>query len=184
MSLIQQRKAIIGEVHPHLQLTDEPKFGGKTLREWDGKWELVEGGFTLLHSHLRHHVGLFQARLRGDVMYIGKAVEKDNGGLRKRLSDFRRPSPSGREHYGAMRIYDHLEELELYVLPTGSDQKAVELVELLKPAMIVHHSPPWNMEKEQAKLATQANIRWQLQAGAGESGASVKPRPKLKLVSN
>ena len=181
MSLVQRRKAIIGEVHPPLQLLEEPAFGGKTLREWDNEWLLVEGGFKRLHSELRRYVGLFQAHLSGEIMYIGKAIEKDNGGLRKRLSDFRRPSPSGREHYGALRIYDHLEELELYVLPTGSDQKAVELAELLKPAMIVHHSPPWNMEKEQAKLANKANIRWQLQAGAGEP---VEPRPKLKLVSN
>ena len=181
MSLVQRRKAIIREIYPHLQLTEEPKFGGKTLLEWDAKWLQIDGGFTILHSQLRHNVGLFQARLSGVIMYIGKAVEKDNGGLRKRLSDFRRPSPSGREHYGAMRIYDNLEELELYVLPTGSDQKAVELVELLKPAMIVHHSPPWNMEKEQARLANKANIRLQPEAGRG---ASVKPRPNLKLVSN
>ncbi len=181
MSLAKQRKAIVGENLPPLHLLEEPKFGGKTLREWNGKWVLVKGGFTLLHSELRREVGLFQAHLGNDIMYIGKAVEKDNGGLRKRLSDFRRPSPSGREHHGALRIYDHLEELELYVLLTGTDQTAVELAELLKPAMIVHHSPPWNMEKEQAKLANKANIRSQLEAGRG---VSVKPRPKLKLVSS
>jgi len=120
MTLVQRRKAFVGGNLPPLHLAEQPKFGGKTLEEWDDKWVPVEGGFTLLHSELRHHVGLFQACLGDGIMYIGKAVEKDNGGLRKRLSDFRRLSPSGREHYGALRIYDHLEELDLYVLLTGS----------------------------------------------------------------
>lgn len=152
MSLVQRRLAVIEANLPQSRLAGEPQFAGKTLREWDTDWLPVEGGFTVLHSGLRHHVGLFQARLGRNIMYIGKAVEVDNGGLRKRLSDFRRASPSGREHHGAMRIHDHLNELDLHVLITGS----VEIAELLKSAMITRHLPPWNMEKKQAELATRA----------------------------
>ena len=184
MSLVQTRKAIVGGVLPHRQLAGEPKFGGKILREWDDMWLPVKGGFTILHSLLRHDVGLFRANLGGTIMYIGKAVEFDNGGFRKRLSDFRRESPSGREHYGGTRIYDHLEWLDLYVLKTGSDEAGAELAELLKPAMIVRHLPPWNMEKKEAELATQANHRvlQQIKTTANGSGASTKQTPKLKLV--
>ena len=169
MTRIQRRLATADEGLPPSRLAGEPKFGGKTLQQWDSDWLRVEGGFTVLHSDLRHHVGLFQARLRGAIMYIGKAVEIDNGGLRKRLSDFRRPSPSAREHYGAMRIHDHMNELDLHVLITGS----VELAEVLKSAMITRHVPPWNMEKKEAELATQAHIR----------AAGAKVRPTLKLVT-
>lgn len=68
-----------------------------------------------------------------------------------------------------MRIHDHLKELDLHVLITGS----VELAELLKSAMITRHGPPWNMEKRQAELATQAHVR----------ATSAKARPTLKLVT-
>lgn len=169
MAIARRHNAIVEENTPQRRLAVEPKFAGKTLQEWDAAWSPVEGGFTVLHSDLRHHVGLFQASLDGTIMYIGKAVEIDNGGLRKRLSDFRRPSPSGREHHGAMRIHDHLKDLDLHVLITGS----VELAELLKSAMITRHLPPWNMEKKQAELATQAYVQ----------AAAAKVRPTLKLVS-
>ena len=167
MTLVQRRPAA-GNL-PQSPLAAEPEFAGKTLREWDADWLPVKGGFTVRHSELRHHVGLFRASFGHAIMYIGKAVEVDNGGLRKRLSDFRRASPSGREHHGAMRIHDHLKELDLQVLITGT----VELAELLKLAMIARHLPPWNMEKRQAELATQAHVR----AGAA------KVRPILKLVT-
>ena len=173
MTLPQRRFAIAAGNLPQFALSGEPKFADKTLSEWDADWLRVEGGFTVLHSDLQHHVGLFRARLGGTIMYIGKAVEVDNGGLRKRLSDFRRASPSGREHYGAMRIHDHLKELDLHVLIAGSDQRAVETAELLKSAMITRHLPPWNMEKKQAELATQAYVQ----------AAAAKVRPTLKLVS-
>ena len=169
MTCAQRRLAIAEEGIPQSRSAGEPKFAGKTLQQWDADWSQVEGGFTVLHSDLRHHVGLFRASFGNSIMYIGKAVEVRNGGLRKRLSDVRRASPSAREHYGALRIHDHLKELDLHVLITGT----VELAELLKSAMITRHVPPWNMEKRQAELATQAHIR----------ATTAKVRPALKLVS-
>lgn len=180
MILVQRRKAIATAGLPQHQLAEEPEFAGRTLQHWDADWVLVEGGFTVLHSELRHHVGLFRASLGNTIMYIGKAVESNNGGLRKRLSDFRRESPSGRGHYGAMRIYDHLKELDLQVLITGSDQSAKELAELLKSAMIPRHLPPWNMEKAQAELATREYVRVSRSKGRA---APAKGRLTLKLVS-
>ena len=135
MTRIQRRLATADEGLPQDRSAGESEFGGKTLQQWDADWLPVEGGFTVLHSDLRHHVGLFRASFGNSIMYIGKAVEVHNGGLRKRLSDVRRASPSAREHYGAMRIHDHLEDLDLHVLITGS----VELAELLKSAMITRH---------------------------------------------
>ena len=174
MTRVQSRMAIARQKLPQLRLAGQPEFAGKTLSEWDADWMPVKGGFTVLHSDLRHYVGLFQARLGGTIMYIGKAVEVDNGGFRKRLSDFRRPSPSAREHYGAMRICDHLHDPDLQVLITGTDQRAVEIAELLRSAMIARHLPPWNMEKRQAVLATNAYSRVE----------QLKGKPTLKLISN
>ena len=55
------------------------------------------------------------------------------------------------------------------MLKTGS----VEMAELLKSAMVARHLPPWNMETEEAELATQAYVR----------AAAAKERPILKLVA-
>lgn len=180
MPITQRHYADVEENLAQLQLAGEPEFAGRTLQNWDADWMLVKGGFTVVHSDLRHHVGLFRACLGGSNMYIGKAVEVDNGGLRKRLSDFRRESPSGREHHGAQRIYDHLDELDLQVLITGSDQRAKEIAELLKLAMIVRHLPPWNMEKEKPALETRAHVRVSLSKGQPSPS---KGRPTFKLVA-
>lgn len=168
MTFALRHNAVVKGQLPQLQPKAEPKFAGKTLQEWDADWLQVEGGFTVLHSDLRHHVGLYRADLGGTIMYIGKAIEVHNGGLRKRLSDLRRASPSGREHYGAMRIHDHLDELDLHVLITGS----FEIAELLRSAMVARHLPAWTMEKKQAVLATKANVR-----------AAAAVNPILKLVT-
>ena len=103
MIIAQRPITSVEETSPTRRSGAEPKFAGRTLTEWDADWTPVKGGFTVLHSELASEIGLFRADLGGTIMYIGKAVEVDNGGLRKRLSDFSRPSPSAREHHGGMR---------------------------------------------------------------------------------
>lgn len=52
-------------------------------------------------------------------MAVGVGTDRD-GGLAKRLSDFRRPSPSGRNHHAGELINENLNLLEVEVLITGT----------------------------------------------------------------
>jgi len=125
-----------------------PLIGGKTLSEWDLKWKRLEGGFRIVHSDLSKKVGLFRARLGSHIIAIGVGRELDNGGLRKRLSDFRRISKSGRDHKFGLFINEHLHELTAEVLVTGSDEAAKSLATALKKPMIERHKPSENVPEE------------------------------------
>ncbi|MXO74836.1 hypothetical protein GRI40_06330 [Altererythrobacter aerius] len=121
----------------------KPKLiGGKTLQQWDTEWVRVNGGFRILHPELNHSVGLFRAVRDGQVMVLGQATECANGGLRKRLSDFRRSSWSGRNHTAGWYIYTNRDVLKLEVLVTGSDREAAKVAAALKRPMIALHEPP------------------------------------------
>jgi hypothetical protein len=114
--------------------TAELVVAGKTLSQWEGEWKPVKGGFSVPHPELRHVVGLFRAVSRdGEVQFIGAGTEHANGGLRKRVADFRRSSASARDHYGGEYIHDHLDDLELEVLVAGSERQAGEAAKALKP---------------------------------------------------
>ena len=116
---------------------------GKTIAEWNRQWRPVVGGLAHYQPHLRGQVGLYRISLNGRVVVLGKATERA-GGLAKRLSDFRRPSPSGMNHHAGKLIHENLEMLEGEVLITGSDRNARELAQQLKTPMIRLHRPSWS----------------------------------------
>jgi hypothetical protein len=119
-------------------------FGGKTLEEWDQKWIAVEGDLRDYQPSLRYVVGLYRCSLKGEVVALGTGTDK-GGGLAKRLSDFRRPSPSGRNHYAGGRINANLDRLDVQVLITGSDEEAREVGRKLRAPMISLHQPAWTV---------------------------------------
>lgn len=123
--------------------SQSPLIGGKTVEEWDRLWRPVEGGLRRHHPKLRHQVGLYRASRKGQIMAIGVGTDK-SGGLAKRLSDFRRPNTSGREHYAGRLIYEHRDVLEVEVLITGSGRAAREVGQQLKTPMIRLHRPVWS----------------------------------------
>lgn len=116
---------------------NKAKVGGKTIEQWEGEWVRVTGGFNAPATDLRQSVGLYRAVLRG---------------LAKRIADFTRPSPSGREHHGGEYIHDHLDDLELEVLVTGSDKQAAQTAKALKEHVLALHSPPNVRGKRRPKL--------------------------------
>jgi len=122
----------------------DPKFGGKTLREWEGSWEYLGTLSSVNLSHLSSSVGLYRAKLGGKVVYIGRAVEYSNGGLRKRLSDYTRDSDSARKHKSGQLMNQHSSELSIDVLITGSDSGAVSIAKKLEQYFIGSSSPEWN----------------------------------------
>lgn len=96
----------------------EPEIGGKTLREWEGSWQYLGTLSTASLSNLSNSVGLYKAELGGKVVYIGRAVEYSNGGLRKRLSDYTRESDSSRKHTSGQLMNQHASQLSIDILIT------------------------------------------------------------------
>jgi hypothetical protein len=125
--------------------SDQPlSIGGKTIDEWDRLWVKVAAGLDNYQPKLRYGVGLYRVFYNGQIVALGTGTDK-GGGLAKRLSDFRRPSPSGRNHYAGGRINANLARLEVEVLITGSDQNAREIGRQLKAPMMQRHRPAWNV---------------------------------------
>lgn len=122
----------------------EPTIGGKTLREWKSSWQHLGTLSSASLSHLSSSVGLYKARLGGEIVYIGRAVEYSNGGLRKRLSDYTRESDSSRKHASGQLMNQHASQLSIEVLITGSDEEAANTAKKLEQYFIVTHSPKWN----------------------------------------
>lgn len=116
-------------------------YGLLTLEEWDRDWKRVPGGLRVHHSFLRDKVGLYRLTLNGRIVAIGTGTDK-RGGLAKRLSDFRRLSPSGRNHHAGRLIFEHLNQLEVEVLITGGRYDP-ETGRQLKTPMIRRHTPLW-----------------------------------------
>lgn len=122
--------------------------GGKTIKEWNRSWKPLEGGFRACHTKLNYSVGLFRAVAGNHIVALGKAVEYNNGGFRKRLADFRRESLSGRNHKFGFFIADHIDYLRAEVLIVGDDYNARKLSETLKPLMVDFHQPSENVPQE------------------------------------
>ena len=62
-------------------------------------------------SELRTKIGVYKAEHLGDLVYIGKATEHSNGGLRKRLRDYTRLSDSARNYPSGQKMHKHQGEL-------------------------------------------------------------------------
>lgn len=117
--------------------------GGKTIEEWDRLWAPVVGGLRQYQPSLRHKVGLYRVSLNGQIMALGSGTDKA-GGLGKRLSDFRRQSPSARNHHAGELINENISVLRVEVLITGSGGSAREVALQLKTPMMQRHQPAWS----------------------------------------
>ena len=95
-------------------------FGGKTVSEWDCEWQCIgklkDANLTPYNSC----VGLYRHVVNGTTKYVGRAIELNNGGFRKRLSDYRRESNSARKHASGRTIYENLDRIETYILVVGN----------------------------------------------------------------
>jgi hypothetical protein len=121
-----------------------PTVGGRTFREWESKWQYVGCLDSIDLSPYSSYVGLYKAELGGKVMYVGRAVEYSNGGIRKRLSDYTRESDSARKHTSGRLMHAHAADLEIYVLLVGRDEEAAEATRKLERYFIGKYSPEWN----------------------------------------
>ncbi len=108
-------------------------------------WQKLPNGLASDLSDYRDKVGLYRMKNQaGDVVYVGRAVEHDNGGLRKRLRDYTRDSDTGRKHKSGQQIYANRENLTVEVLVVGNDAAAAALVKQFEPDAIREDKPLWN----------------------------------------
>lgn len=87
-------------------------------------------------------IGIYMHVVDGEVKYIGRAIEEDNGGLRKRLSDYVREGDSGRKHESGQIIHKNLDKIETYVVVLDSVDKTKEL----EKELIKDINPEWNKQ--------------------------------------
>jgi hypothetical protein len=121
------------------------EFGGYTLDEWDRQWQYIGVLETAELSDWNRSVGLYRARLNGEIMYVGRAVEWNNGGFRKRLSDYRRDSESGRKHGSGQKMYAHRDQLQIEILVIGEGADAADVAKKLEPLFVGKYKPEWNV---------------------------------------
>lgn len=115
------------------------------IEAWDKKWVSIGKLVNANLSPLNNVVGLYKHVVKGEVKYIGRATEWNNGGLRKRLSDYRRGSDSARKHSSGRAINENLSEITTYVLIVGSDAEAAAKTKYLEPLFIDYYAPEWNI---------------------------------------
>ena len=84
-------------------------------------------------SAFTHSIGLYIMTLGSIPVYIGRAIEFKNGGLRKRIRDYQRGANS---HSSGTWIQNHVDDLNLYVLELGHTENDVEDVKFAETSMI------------------------------------------------
>ena len=119
---------------------------GKTVAQWDKKWICIGPLKTADLKTYNHCVGLYRHVVNGKTMYIGRAIELHNGGIRKRLSDYRRESSSARKHLSGRTINENLDQITTYILIVGDTEDAVIKTKRLEKEFISYYAPEWNKQ--------------------------------------
>lgn len=128
------------------QENKDRRFGGKTCDEW--LYSSIRVGILedADFSPYANNVGCYIAFLSGTPVYVGRAVEYDNGGFRKRLNDYTRYSNSGRKHMSGRLMHEHSKELNIDIIITGDDHEAADIANKLEKLLIGKLKPKWNKQ--------------------------------------
>lgn len=120
---------------------------GKSLGQWDGEWQRLNGGFAVAHREVHGYVGVFRAVQGEEVMYVGCSSAGRGGKLYQRLLNFKNQEQRSNSHYGAIKIREHIGTLTLEVICLGRTSKDRFSARELKKLMIELHQPAWNVRK-------------------------------------
>ena len=127
----------------------DPEIEGRKVSEWSRRWKPV-GRLQMsadpmdkseLWRERNKEIGVYRLLLGGKVMYIGRAIEANNGGFRKRLSDYTRKGNSGRKHASGQKLHEYAQVLDVEIIPTNTAKGAV----LLEHALVAKYRPEWNV---------------------------------------
>jgi hypothetical protein len=128
---------------------EESTTGGRTMREWESSWKSIGLLSTMTSAGLSQYsrsIGLYKAEIDGRTQYIGRALEYQNGGLRKRIMDYVRDSGSARGHGSGRKMHRNADRIQLFILVVGDSPEDVETVKALEKQLIAKHGPPWNVQ--------------------------------------
>jgi len=89
-------------------------------------------------------IGIYRAILADEVVYIGKATELDNGGLRKRLRDYTRSSTSARNYPAGQLMYANRNNIRIEIVVFNRSLGSVPEIDALEAQLIREIKPIWN----------------------------------------
>lgn len=89
-------------------------------------------------------IGIYRAILNGEVVYIGKATELDNGGFRKRLRDYTRFSQSARNYPAGELMYRHRNDIFIEIAVYERASKSIVDIAMHEAQLIRETNPKWN----------------------------------------
>lgn len=115
---------------------------GQNITDWISLGSLIESETNF--SNYRHDIGVYRANLNGEVVYIGKATELENGGFRKRLRDYTRVSDSARRFPAGQKMYLYRNEIRIEIRIFPRSNSSILLIENLERQLILEMSPKWN----------------------------------------
>jgi excinuclease UvrABC nuclease subunit len=90
-------------------------------------------------------IGIYRAILCDEVVYIGKATELKNGGLRKRLRDYTRPSSSARNYCAGELMYSNRNNLQIEIILFKPTLESIPEIEVMEKRLINNMKPIWNI---------------------------------------
>lgn len=94
-------------------------------------------------------IGIYRAILNDEVVYIGKATELKNGGFRKRLRDYTRPSSSARNYFAGELMYSNRNNLRIEIAVFNRAVESIPEIEALETHLIREMKPIWNRQERE-----------------------------------
>lgn len=128
------------------------QFSNSDFSNWECIGNLNEAYLNNKLSKYNNCIGLYMHKINDEIMYIGRAIEYNNGGFRKRLADYCRDSSSARKHTSGQIIYQNRKNITTYLLIVGNDEEAKEKTIILEKEYINKYNPPWNKQLKTKEL--------------------------------
>ena len=94
-------------------------------------------------------IGVYRAILNGEVVYIGKATELNNGGFRKRLRDYTRTSNSARNYPAGEFMHQHKDEIQIEIVIFERSLDSIPGIEIFEAQLIKKFNPIWNNQNKE-----------------------------------
>jgi len=98
-------------------------------------------------SKYNKDIGLYRAKLKDKIVYIGKATELKNGGFRKRLRDYTRNSNSARKSESGRLMNKNQNQIIIEVLIFERNEKIIPSINAREQKEIDILQPEWNKIK-------------------------------------
>ncbi len=95
-------------------------------------------------SDYRNDIGVYRATLNGEVVYIGKATELNNGGFCKRLRDYTRTSSSARNYPAGELMHRYKNEVLIEIMVFKRSLESIPYIKGLEVQLIKEIQPIWN----------------------------------------